>query len=330
MTITFLQRFPFIIPLATGLLAIVTVHSTLFHLDPDLLALAICGDLLITSPVLYFLLVRKTSIPNITVVSVFILGLVMAYFLLPEEQQWLPALIKTYCLPFIEVGIILWILVRVYRIRKTFKEEEGDFYTALQTATQSALPKRLAHFLSGEIAAVYYGLLCWRQRSLQAGEYSYHKGSGASLIIGTLIGVILVETFAMHLLLERWNVVVAWVATALSIYGILQLFALARSAAQRPIRLHEHELQLRYGFFTETIIPLDSIDRIEATSRTPRDAGEAVSLSPLGSFGSHNLIIHLKTHAHLSSLYGPQKPYTSIVLWVDERDLFLRALEGSN
>ena len=117
---TFLQRFPFTIPLATALLAIITAHTTFFQQEPDLLAAAICADLLLTSPMLYFLLIRNTSVPKVTVLSVFILGLILASCILPAEQQWLPALIKTYTLPVIELGVVAWILHKVYRIRKTF------------------------------------------------------------------------------------------------------------------------------------------------------------------------------------------------------------------
>ena len=330
MTNTFLQRFPFIIPLATALLAIIIAHTTFFQQDPDLLAAAICADLLLTSPMLYFLLIRNTSVPKVTVLSVFILGLILASSILPAEQQWLPALIKTYALPVIELGVVAWILHKVYRIRKTFKEQgQGDFYTALQQATAAILPKRLAGFLSGEIAAIYYSLFCWHRPNIKTGEFSYHQRSGTGLIIGTLVGIIVVETFAVHLLLERWNPVVAWVASALSLYGILQLVAIARSARYRPIRLcqRQGELQLRFGFFTETIVPIHSIEKIIATSRTPKSTEETVSLSPLGSFSSHNLIIHLKTHEHLTSLYGAPKPFMAITLWVDDRESFLEALE---
>ncbi|MEL6654814.1 MAG: hypothetical protein AAFP77_11305 [Bacteroidota bacterium] len=322
----FVQRYPFVIPLATALLAVLSVHSTFFHQEPQLFALAICGDLLITSPLLYYLLIRRTAIPKITVLSVFILGLILASFLLPAEQQWLPKLIRTYSLPVVETGLVAWVLYHVFRVRSTFKEQEHtDFYRALRVATQSAFPSAMAKFLSGEIAAVYYSLFCWRERILTTGEFSYHKKSGTGLIIGTLIGVILVETFAVHLLLERWNVLVASIASALSLYGILQLIAIARSAAQRPIRLdaQTQTLHLVYGFFAAAEISLNSIERIDCTSRTVAEEEGHVSLSPLGSFGSHNIIIHLKTHAHLERLYAAPKSFTSIALWVDERDGFL-------
>lgn len=328
----FLRRFPFIIPLATALLATLTVHTTFFQQEPHLLAIAVCADLLLTSPILYFLLIRKTSIPNITVLSVFALGLILACFLLPVEQQWLPNLIYTYVLPLIELGLVGWILFQVYHMRRAFEQaDQGDFYSALQTASRSVFPERLARFLAAEVAAVYYSLFCWQRTVLKAGAFTYHKKSGTGLIIGTLVGIILVETFAVHLLLERWNPVVAWVATGLSLYGVLQLIAMARSAAQRPIQLlaSQQLLQLRFGFFTETAIPLGSIDRIEATSRTPMNDGETISLSPLGAFSSHNLIIHLKTHAHMTSLYGTTKPFMSITLWIDDRDRFLQELEES-
>ena len=326
---TLIQRYPFIIPLATALLAIFTVQSSFFHHEPDLFALAICGDLLITSPLLYFLLIRRTPMPNITVLSVFVLGLLLASFLLPTEQRWLPETIKTYSLPTLELGLVTWMLYQTYRIRKVFKERAGsDFYTALSTAAQYAFPPNLAKFVSGEIAAVYYSLLCWQKRRLEPSEFSYHKKSGISLIIGTLVGVVLVETFAAHLLLERWNETVAWIASALSIYGILQLIAIARSAAQRPIRIEAKNqlLYLTYGFFAAAEIPLTDIERIDRTSRSLPEREGHLFLSPLGSLSSHNVIVHLKTHTHLERLHGAAKPFIAIAFWVDERDQFLEEI----
>ncbi|MEL6970871.1 MAG: hypothetical protein AAFZ63_03805 [Bacteroidota bacterium] len=324
---TFVQRFPLIIPLATALLAILAVHSTFFHQEPNLLALALCGDLMITSPLLYYLLVRKTAIPKITVLSVFILGLIIASYLLPAEQQWLPTAIKQYGLPILELGIVGWILYQVFHIRKTFKQQaKTDFYSALRLATESTFPPHLAKFLSGEIASVYYALFCWRKPVLQSSEFSYHKNSGVGLIIGTLVGVIMVETFAVHLLLAQWSELAAWIASFLSLYGIIQLIAMARSAAQLPVRIDQvkRSLQLRYGFFAETELVINSIEQIDRTSRVLPEQEGHTSLSPLGSFGSHNLVIHLKTHAHLERLYGAPKPFTSIAIWVDERDKFLQ------
>ena len=51
--------------------------------------LAITADLVLTIPLIYFLVIRKTNIPKITVVSMMVVGLVIGTYVLPKSSKFL-------------------------------------------------------------------------------------------------------------------------------------------------------------------------------------------------------------------------------------------------
>lgn len=327
--LSFLRQYPLLFPFTLILGLSLLVRSAAFHDEPTIMSIAITLDLLVSMPVFYYLLIRNTETPRITVVTVFIVGLLAGFFLLPADQQGGLVLLKTYCLPFLELAIIAWVVVQVVRTRKVYKAQpQHDFYRALSIACHAILPKRFAKISSTEIAVVYYALLRWGKHQRREGEYTYHQTSGTFLLVGTFMGLIVVETFTAHLLLIRWNVYMAWIATGLSAYTLFQLFALLRSLPRRPIFVSAKEelLYLRYGFFADAIIPFKQIERVEKTKRTPKDDESLTTLSPLGSFSTPNLIIYLRQPAQLSGIYGSEKSFVRIAIYVDEVDEFVAHL----
>jgi len=111
----------------------------------------------------------------------------------------------------------------------------------------------------------------------------------------------------------------------LSIYTAIQFFALARSLPKRPMHIdvHERKLHLVYGFFNKTDIDISNIKGIEqSTKMLPADKS-IVQFSPLGNLDNHNVIIHLHNENVLHKIYGLQKKYKSIAVYVDDKDRFV-------
>ncbi|MFK7934317.1 MAG: hypothetical protein AB8G22_12465 [Saprospiraceae bacterium] len=319
-------------PLLLILFCVGLVNSPYFAQYPQDLATGITLDLVVTLPIVWFLLIRKTDIPKITVASSFILGLVIASYILPAEQQTLLALIKKVAFPLVETGVLLFVFYTFRKTWKAFKTEKNvrpEFYTALTTATQQVLPGRVGILLATEIAVVYYGIIAWRKHLLAANEYHYHKKSGIILVLYVFIGLLAGETFAMHILVEKWSPTVAWVLTGLSVYSAFQIIALTRSMSRRPIIMDKENdtLYLRYGFFSEATIKISDIERVEMTARSlPADQG-LVELTPLGMLDSHNLVLHLKSDDNtLNSLYGRKSTFRGIAIYVDEKQRFVEEL----
>lgn len=101
------------IPLAILGFLVYVMQSTLFS-GNDMLSLAITLDLLLTIPLVYFLLIRKTSIPKTTIIPVMFIGLLVGTYCLPKDNQTYLVLFRNWILPLIELGILTYVISKVY------------------------------------------------------------------------------------------------------------------------------------------------------------------------------------------------------------------------
>lgn len=303
------------------------VQSPWFHSFPEQLSTAITLDFLLTIPLVYFLIIRKKSINKLSVLSVAVLGLLFAGFILPYNHQSLLQQIRPIAIPLIELTVFVVIGVKVRQVIRSARnltESNLDFFDIVQQATQEALPGRMSGLLNTEIGSIYYGLITWKKRELQENEYSYHQKSGILYTLFAIVFLAMVELFIAHILIVRWNPVVAWLLTALSFYGALQLFALGKSITRRPVRIDQKSnlLHLKYGFFREAEIPLSAIREIEQTGRTNEEDDSWGRFSPLGFIDSHNLVLHLNSPIELRGIYGTTKSYQAVAIFIDQKEKF--------
>lgn len=316
------------LPVLLVLFLIILVNSPYY--DGQSLSLAVTLDFVLTIPVLCFFLIRKTSIPKFTIASAFVIGLLIATFVLPEKDQSFLEIIKTFALPVFEIGVVSFISFNFFQLRRKYQSlgnDKSDFYELLQLASQEIFPGRVGNLLASEIAVVYYSFFNWKNKEISENEMTYHKRSGSREMLGAFTFVILIEAFAMHLLIENWSSVAAWVLTFLSLYTALQVFALIRSMKKRPHLIRNGELHLRYGFMTNTKILISDIESIEFT-RKHIDNDGFKSLSIVGDLDGHNVILHLKIEYELSKIYGLKDRFTSIGFFVDEKEHFKEKLQS--
>lgn len=296
----------------------------------DTLSMAITADLVFTIPVIYFLLIRKTKVPKTTVISMMVAGLIIGTLALPKDSQTYLSLFKTWALPIIELTVFTIVVTKVAQVTRKYKSLKGntpDFFTTLQNTCAEILPSKIVRPLVTEISVIYYGFFHWKKRKIATHEFTHHRKSGTALLLGVFIFLILIETFAVHLILARWNPIVAWVIFGLSAYTALQFFAFARSLPKRPFEVNNQSLILRYGILSETQIPLDKIEQIAISKERLEFKGLTRKLSPLGEIESHNFIITLKTPHTLTGLYGIKKQFEVLAFHVDEPAQFKTAIE---
>ncbi|MHA7057032.1 hypothetical protein ACWGOQ_0007425 [Aquimarina sp. M1] len=309
------------IPLFIIGLMIVIVKSSIFRNNPDELAIGITFDLLLTVPLVYFLLIRKTKIPKITIVPFLVLGLIICTLVLPSENHYYLNLFKTWVFPIVELSVLLFVIYKIKKGIKNYKlinTASLDFFSTLKNTCYEILPKGLVIPVVTEIAVFYYGFVYWKKRKLKENEFSYHKDSGTITLFIAIILIVAIETVVLHILIAKWSDIAAWVLTILSIYSVIQIFGFLKSMSKRPIAIDNSKLYLRYGIMTETTIPLKDIDRIEISSKDMELNQETRKLSVLGSLESHNVIIHLKNDNELIGLYGIKRRYRILALYVDD------------
>lgn len=312
----------FSIPILIILIIVFIAKSNVFIANPNNLSLGITFDLLLTVPLVYFLLIRKTNIPKTTVVPFFVVGIIICSLTLPTKNQFYLNLFKTWGLPIVELIILSFVIfnvkkgLREYKLNKT---ESFDFFTTLKITCYKLLPKGAVIPIVTEIAVFYYGFVYWKRRKLKDNEFTYHKDSGAVTLLIALIFIVVIETITLHTLLFKWNTSVAWILTFLSAYSCVQIFGFLKSLSKRPISIENNKLYLRYGIIKETTIDLSNIDSIEISSKDLELNKETRKLSFLGELESHNIVIRLKEENTLFGLYGINRKYKNLMIHVDNK-----------
>ena len=322
--------FIFGIPFLLFAVLILIMKSSLTQ-DYSELSLAITIDLLVSIPLIYFLLIRKTEIPKTTIIPVMIIGMLLGYYFLPPNQQTYLEFFKDWILPLVEVFVVTFIIIKVNKVIKEFKARHNsspDFFNTLKQTCLTILPKKLVMLFATEVAVIYYGFIKWKTKTVRENEFTYHKRSGTPAVINIIILLIAIETFVVHLLLSMWNIYAAWILSGLSIYTVLQMFGFAKSLSQRLISINKDFLTLHYGILSETEIPFSNIEHIELSKRKINNDKLSLKLSPLGELENHNVIISLKGAGTLIGLYGIQKKFTKIALHIDKPNEFVQYLQA--
>ncbi|MCF7560402.1 hypothetical protein L3X39_07115 [Sabulilitoribacter multivorans] len=313
------------VPLLIIGLMVLIVNSSIFKINPTVLSIGVTFDLLLTVPLMYLLLIRKTNIPKTTVIPLLILSIIICTLILPTENQYYLNLFKTWVLPIVEISVLSYVIYNVrkgikrYKLNKT---DSFDFFTTLKQTCYELLPKGIVMPIVTEIAVFYYGFIYWKKRYLKNNEFSYHKNSGTIALLLAIILIVAVETFVLHILLIKWSSIAAWILTFLSIYSGIQILGFLKSILKRPISIERNKLYLRYGIMTETTIDLRDIDTIEISSKDIELNKDTRKLSILGALESHNIIIHLKKENELIGLYGIKRKYKNIALYIDDKIKF--------
>lgn len=325
-------RSPFVawvVPLLLVATIVGITYSPLFALRPAALSLGITVDLLFTIPLVYLLLARQRDLPRWAVGSFFVAGVLVASLILPDQHQHYLRLAKTWLLPVVELTVLVFVVHRARRIARHYRDHSDtspDFYDALRQATTAVLPPGVAEVLTSELAVLYYGFFARKKHPLQPGEFSYHRKSGSVALLATVMLLTVAEAAVVHLLLTRWSATAAWVLTGISVYTALQVFGVLRSMSRRPIVITDRHLQLRYGFLSETTIPLSAVASVKLTRQPVKYDRLTRSLSPLGELEPHNVWLQLRGEGTLERVYGVRRSFTTLVFHVDDAPRFVEVL----
>ncbi|MGH7542029.1 MAG: hypothetical protein ACRELC_13630, partial [Gemmatimonadota bacterium] len=235
--------------------------------DRHALEIGVTLDLTVFVPVLYWLvLVRGRGWPLASVLPVFLASLLLASFMLPAGRHGTLDVIK-YLAAAAELALVGVLVHRTARaIRYGRATRNGDALERARSAVRDALgDSRAADVIAFEAAMLWYALFSWRMRSRAAAEprsFTYHEKTGyGALVVALLLGIA-VEVIAIHALLARWSVSVAWIATALSLYGILWIIGDLRAVQLRPIVLEADRLVVRFGLRWSLDVPLRQIEAV--------------------------------------------------------------------
>ncbi|GAB3176232.1 hypothetical protein [Telluribacter humicola] len=317
-------------PVLIILLSVGLALSPLLSQQPAL-AMGITYDLTLSAPLVYLFLIRNKRIPKITVVPLFVLGIVLASLLLPAHQQYHLGLVTTYLLPMVELVLLSVIFYYVHKAVRTFRQSTGesqDFYLILKKSAVRAVGyPRLAKVLATEIAMLYYALLAWKKAPRSQQSFTIYKENGVTALLGSILFVATIELFITHLLLTRWNATVAWVLSGLSLYGMLQILGHLRALRRRHLEIKDNRLLLKYGLFGDMDIELRQIQRVELTTNLVNEADKKVEqLALLKAVESYNVALYFTEKQTIEKAYGISRECDVILLHVDNKEEFVEKL----
>lgn len=328
------RRFPFHLVYLGFVLCVLTVsffivRSTGFAQNTDLLALAVTLDVVLLIPGVYLLLAVTLGWRKLTVIPVFVLSLVSAHLLLPETGESYLKYVELALAP-IELSILVFLTIKVRQIRKGYREAkapEMEFQEKLEGVLEKVIDQpRVVRILATELSIIHYGLFAWRKRPRHATTdeiFSYHEKSGLGLIVGVFVVLIAIETPVLHYFISLKLPPLAWVVTALGLYGVVFILADFNACRWRPIRVRDGNLYLNTGLRWRCAIPMTEIESVEATTF---DIENKEGLLNAAVIGDQNLIIRLKKPHTAIGIYGFKKEFDRVAVTVDEPAKLMLAL----
>lgn len=288
-------------------------------------------DLLVTFPVAYLLICRpgwrdwlKKS------AALLLLGLAFGSLAIPDQAKvlWhdldrlrllLPALAVVA-----EAGLVAWMVLGIRRMLRTDVNTDRVLARAIQRRFGLGTSSRLMEF---EARVWFYGLIM-RRAPVFEGEHFYtaKAGGNASNQLAWLF-VIVFEIPLVHMLLHFvWSPGAAWVATALTIWGLVYLLADYRATLVRPVSLEAGALHVRCGALSsDAVIPYADIVTAARVAHAQRRLPGKRYFRHLGDM---NVEITLREGSALPTLLGGPKASTHAVLGVDDPDRFVNALRA--
>lgn len=317
--------------LSIVVVSILIARSSFIILHPEM-ASAITFDLTITLPIGYWFFIRKTKISKLSVFGVFTFGIIVASFILPENNRRLLGYLKFFALPVFELGVLSYAGFLVYKSRQTYKlfgQDSGDFLENLrQTLVKELSSEWMAKTLTFEIAAFYYAVFSWKAKR---GEnfFTYHRKNGAAALMSVLGFTFVVETIILHILIANWNTKTAWILTVFSSYFLFQIYAHGKAVFLRPIEIIDDKIFIRCGLLGDAQIDLKNVESIEFAAPSRKVKKDEVKLSPLGKFTVCNTKLTLREKAILNGIYGKRKIFKTIFLSIDESAKFKAEIENN-
>jgi hypothetical protein len=300
-----------------------------FKAHQDILSNAMLIDILVLSPLVYFLAIRKSSISKLTVIRIFVVGLTVASLILNTQTNSYLHLLKIWVSPFIEGGVIVFIISKFYVVNKKAKANHHplDFLTHCRAVMLEVIGnEKFGNLISSEIAVLYYTFLGKKDKGIDyKTKFTAYKESGILAVLWIFMMIILVETTGLHFLLALWSKTLAWILTGLSLYTIIQLFAHLRALKARPITIHSDALEIHHGLAGDAYILFENIESFELSKKMTLNR-IAIPLMLIKNLEEYNFVVYLKTPIEVTKLFGMKKSTDTVLFCVDQSEDFAKAL----
>lgn len=322
-----------------GLAIVLLVVERLVVLSPSFethaaLPAAVTFDLLVGIPALfYWQIIRRYQVPLITLVAAFGGAVALGYGLLPEPYHYYLDWVSQGII-LVEAFLVLTALSKLRRIAQAYRaatKQSADFLENLTVALATVLGKAFG-LLAFELALFRYAALGWGAKVECSGEqqpFSSHRDSGFNALIATACMLSVIETAAVHLLVQRWSPGVAWLLLVLDLYTLLFLLAHLQAVRLRPTLLTTEYLLIRVGIVWQVRVNRQNIAAVQRIADAPPTAPGVMNLAKQ-LVTVPNLLLTFTAPVIVTGPYGMQRTVHKLALYVDVPSELLRALLPSD
>ncbi len=334
-----LRRLAWFVPLA----GLIYVANALLMRSPSISLVAtgttppewpVLFDVLLTVPLLYLFVFRREGRRAVAGAAMLaISGVMIAGWIVPiASQHWLGVLrtgrnLLTATLVLGEIVLAIGLARLTLRQLRDSSDPERAISHALQ---QRFGDTPVARLLAFEVRMWFYALFVSPRRKLIfAGDehFTCHAKDGHASNQQGFIVLILIELPLVHVLLTMfWSSHVAWIVTALSLWGLCFLIAEYRATLRRPISLDNERLYIRYGLAAELVLPLTRIAHADAHRKAV--ARRLPGVRRYCESGVPNVCLHLAPALDVDGLFGVPHSIERIYLGVDAPARFLQQLNA--
>ncbi len=319
------------------------VQSHYFPQKPDLFSLGITLDIVLGLPTLYYVfVVHRKTLPAVTLVPVFVVALLLAGYILPTEHHTYLAYARQ-AVPLGEIVVVGFIVVQMRQVVRLFKELRSEYVyviDAVEATFYRVFGKSLViSIVLTEFTLLYYSVFAWRKQFMSEHKsiavFRYHTRGGYPAILGVLLLCVVVETAGLHVLVQQWSHLAAWILTALSVYSALWLCGDFNAMRLNPITLTQERLYLRTGLRWRADIDRANIAEIRVLTTADKrniankssELYKALRITPMGDA---RLLLTFSQPTEIHGLFGIRKHTRYVALSVDDERRFLTALHDNS
>ena len=304
------------------------VRSDAYARAPELISGAVVFDLLLTLPALFWLmLVRTRRARPQTTLAALAGGALVVGVLLPEPPAFLNLL--RVAPAAVEVGLLAWGALRMrafVRALHRHRANSDDLLESVRLALDETpgVPPLLAG-IAAELTALWYGLCAFRTPT-PAGpnRFAYHESFVALLVLGFVATP--AEGLVVHVLLNGWSPLAAWIATALHVYGLVWLIAFYQGARLRPVTVTDDTLLVRWSLLWTAEVPRARI--LTATALKERPGTLPKTTLDLARLGDRYTLVELDTPITLHGPLGLRRTGDALLLAVEDGPRLAATLGG--
>lgn len=284
-------------------------------------------DVFLLVPALYLAIVRpplkKALLATVALLS---LGILVGSFVIPESDKQAWRVLEQVRWLYLGALLVAQLALIATVARDILRHRDApNLERAVHRAIATRIPEPgVARLLQADARVWLYAFVRNKARFVQPAQafHCWKHGANASNQMAFLV-LVGVEIPVAHVLLSLYSPTVALVATALSTYGWLFLYAEYRATLLRATTLEDDAVHIRHGVLGDQRVPYAAIAAVERVDVRPRRARGQLRF--VGTVNA-NLRLILRPRAQLDTLLG-RRPVDVVHLGLDEPAAFITALQ---